>query len=93
MASRKHLSYRKLEELLAEAQETVPVGSTWRHYKGGDYRVVRVVLDSESLQLEVVHESISHPNVTFTRTLTNWLETVSFDGYTLPRFEHLENRK
>lgn len=91
MASRKHLSYRKLEELLAEAQETVPVGSTWRHFKGGDYRVVRVVFDSESLQLEVVHESIRHPNVTFARTLTNWLETVNFDGYTLPRFEHMEN--
>jgi len=55
MGRRKHLSYRELEDLLAEAQETVPVGSIWRHFKGGDYRVLRVVFDSESLQLEVVH--------------------------------------
>lgn len=91
MANRKHLSYRQLEDLLTEAQETVPVGSIWRHFKGGDFRVVRVVFDSESLQLEVVHESISHPNVTFARSLRNWLETVDFDGYTLPRFEHMED--
>lgn len=91
MSTRKHLSHRELEDLLSEAQETVPVGSIWRHFKGGDYRVLRVVFDSETLQLEVVHESISHPNVTFTRSMTNWLESVNFDGYTLPRFEHMEN--
>jgi len=91
MGRRKHLSYRELEDLLAEAQETVPVGSIWRHFKGGDYRVLRVVFDSESLQLEVVHESIKHPKITFTRSLTNWLESVDYDGYTLPRFEHMKN--
>lgn len=93
MTSRKRLSFRELKDVLAEAQETVPVGSVWRHFKGGDYRVVRIVLDSESLQLEVVHESIKQPDVTFTRTLSNWLETVSFDGYTLPRFEHIEDQR
>ncbi len=91
MTKRKHLSYRELKELLTEATIQVPEGSIWRHFKGGDYRVVRIVFDSETLQLEVVHESIQHPGVTFTRSLSNWLETVDFEGYTLPRFEHMEN--
>ena len=91
MTKRKHLDYKELELLLAEAGETVPAGSVWRHFKGGDFRVVCIVFDSETLQLEVVHESIDHPGVTFTRSMTNWLESVNFEGYTLPRFEHIED--
>ena len=91
MAKRKHLGFRELESLLHEAEETVPQGSIWRHFKGGDFKVLRVVFDAESLQLEVVHESIEHPGVTFTRSMSNWLESVEFEGYELPRFEHIEN--
>lgn len=85
------MSFDELEELLREAEETVPRKSLWRHFKGGDYRVVAVVFDSETLQLEVVHESVDHPGITFTRTMSNWLETVEFQGYTLSRFEHMKS--
>lgn len=90
MTKRKHLDYKELEELLAEASEIVPEGSVWRHFKGGEYRIVRVVFDSETLQIEVVHEPVEYPGITFTRTMSNWLESVDFKGYTLPRFEHIE---
>lgn len=91
MKKREHLHYRELEMLLAEASETVPVGSVWRHFKGGDFKVIAVVFDAETLQLEIVHEPLDHEGVIFTRTMTNWLESVNFEGYTLPRFEHMED--
>ena len=91
MAKRKRLSDRELSELLHEAEETVPKGSIWRHFKGGDYKVLCIAFDSESLQLEVVHESIDYPGITFTRSMSNWLESVNFEGFTLSRFEHMED--
>lgn len=91
MTKRKRLNDRELESLLREAQETVPKGSVWRHFKGGEYRVLCIAFDSEDLRLEVVHESIDFPGVIFTRTMTNWLESVNFEGFTLSRFEHIED--
>lgn len=88
---RKHLEYKELENTLAEANDIVPPGSVWRHFKGGQFRVIRVVFDSEALQLEVVHEPVENPNVAFCRSLRDWLETVSFKGYTLSRFERIED--
>lgn len=92
MAKRKHLSNKELEQLLIEANERVPAGSKWRHFKGGDYRVLSVVFDSEDLQFEIVHESLDYPGVVFTRSMSNWLESVEFQGYTLPRFEMIEDK-
>jgi hypothetical protein len=91
MAKRKRLSNRELDQLLRESEEAVPVGSIWRHFKGGDYKVVCIAFDSEDLQLEVVHESIDYPGITFTRSMSNWLESVNFEGFTLSRFEHMED--
>lgn len=90
MKRRKHLDYKELEKLLLDGESKVPTGSIWRHFKGGDYRVLRIVFDSETLQLEVAHESVDHPEVAFTRTLSNWLETVDFQGFTLSRFEMIQ---
>ncbi len=91
MNKRKRLSFEELETLLNEANENVPPDSVWRHFKGGDFRVLCVAFDAETLRLEVVHESIEHPGIIFTRSMSNWLETVAFEGYTLPRFEHIED--
>lgn len=93
MKSRKQMSFRELERLLADVEQKVPVGSIWRHFKGGDFRILRIVFDSESLQLEVVHESVDYPNIAFTRTISNWLDTVDFEGYTLSRFEMIVEAK
>ena len=93
MIQRDYLDIQELEKLLADGTTKVPIGSMWRHFKGGDFRVLRIVFDSESLQLEVVHESVESPNVAFTRSLANWLDTVDFKGYTLSRFEMIENKK
>jgi len=91
MTKRKRLSDRELQELLREAEETVPKGSVWRHFKGGEYRVVCIAFDSEDLRLEVIHEPLDDPGIVFTRTMSNWLESVNFEGFTLSRFEHIEN--
>ena len=73
MTKRKFLSYDELDKLLDDAQQRVPEGSVWRHFKGGEYKVLGVVFDSEDLELEVIHEPIEHPGVVFTRSLSNWL--------------------
>lgn len=88
---RKFLSYDELNKLLDEAQSKVSEGSVWRHFKGGDYKVLGVVFDAEDLQLEVIHAPVEQPGVIFTRSMTNWLETVEFEGYTLSRFEQIES--
>ena len=92
MIHRDYLDIHELEKRLADGTAKVPIGSMWRHFKGGDFRVLRIVFDSESLQLEVVHESVENPKVAFTRSLTNWLDAVDFKGYTLSRFEMIENK-
>ena len=91
MPNRKYVDYDELERLLDDASTKVPEGSTWRHFKGGEYKVLGIVFDSETLQLEVIHEPIDHTGVIFTRSLSNWLESVNFEGYTLSRFERIEN--
>jgi len=40
--------------MLLEAEELVPVGSLWRHYKGGKYRVTAIVFDEKTLDFEVI---------------------------------------
>lgn len=91
MTKRKRLSDRELRELLSEAEVSVPKGSVWRHFKGGEYRVICVAFDSEDLRLEVIHEPLDDPGIVFTRTMSNWLESVNFEGFTLSRFEHIED--
>jgi hypothetical protein len=82
---------RELQDMLAEATEMVPVNSLWRHYKGGTYKVVCIAFDEETLDFEVVYEPVNHPDIHFTRRLSVWLETVKWQGATLPRFEHIAN--
>ncbi len=82
-------SERELKEMLGEATGLVPVGSIWRHYKGGRYKAVCIAFDEETLDFEVVYEPVGEPLIHFTRRLSVWLETVEWREATLPRFEHI----
>lgn len=60
-------------------------GTTWRHYKGGEYRVDSVVVDEETLDLRVNYVSLARGS-RWSRRLLNWIEVVVVDGRRSPRF-------
>ncbi|MGB4800840.1 MAG: DUF1653 domain-containing protein [Candidatus Saccharimonadales bacterium] len=80
---------RELQEMLAEATELVRPGSTWRHYKGGVYVVSCLAFNEETLDIKVIYQPVEAPEIFFTRQLVVWLESVEWEGATLPRFEHI----
>lgn len=87
MSTRK--SEKQLKEMLAVAADMVPENSIWRHYKGNNYIIDCIAFDEETLDFEVIYHPVDHPSLHFSRLMTVWLETVQYDGQTLPRFEHL----
>lgn len=82
-------STQELRGVLAEATGIVTHGSTWRHYKGGVYTALHLAFDEETLNVVVIYSSINAPDILFARELSVWLETVTWQGATLPRFEHI----
>lgn len=82
-------SKKQLKELLAIAANMVPEKSLWRHYKGDTYQVDYIAFAEETLDFEIIYHPIDHPTIHFSRLMTVWLETVEYNGHTLPRFEHL----
>ena len=62
----------------------------YRHFKGGEYRIVTVARDSEDRTKElVVYQSLSYPDRIWARPLDMFLESVSRDEYNGPRFTYL----
>ncbi len=80
---------RELREMLAVAEDMVPSGSLWHHYKGADYKVVCIAFDEVTLDFEVVYSPIKHSDLHFTRPMSVWLESVEWKDHTVPRFERL----
>lgn len=68
------MTHAELAERLCDARELLPIGSTWRHWKGADYVVMYVSLDEATLQPLVTYR---HDGLAFTRTLEEWTETVA----------------
>lgn len=62
------------------------VGSRWRHYKGGTYRITATSLHEETLERLITYRSEVYGSF-WTRTHANWLERVDVDGRSVPRFE------
>lgn len=60
----------------------------YRHFKGGEYQVLTVAFDSETLQEMVVYRSLKYDR-TMVRPLKMFLEEVDWDGYQGPRFAYL----
>ena len=62
---------------------------TYRHYKGGLYKVISMALHSESLETMVVYEALRNGGGTWVRPAGMFLETVEIDGQSLARFEKI----
>jgi|GEM_PF-3630664 len=71
----------------------LPTGSVWEHTKTkGTYKILgRCVLDiGDAYETGVLYHSLAHTNVTFTRSLVDWLSLVRLDtGEQVPRFQEL----
>jgi hypothetical protein len=63
---------------------------TYKHFKGHVYKVIGIAKHSESLEEYVVYVNTQDSNDIWIRLKDNFLETVTRDGKTFPRFELIE---
>ena len=74
-----------------ELRNPPKVGDVYRHYKGDDYRVQALALDTVTRQWVVVYEPLYESNAAlFTRPLSEWNEAVDWDGEQATRFMQVQ---
>lgn len=61
----------------------------WRHFKGGEYRVVGLARHSETGEELVVYQALYGDGELWVRPASMWLEPVERDGKCFPRFTFL----
>ncbi len=77
---------------LSEKASEIIVGGLYRHFKGGEYRVIAVGRSSENRDEEyVVYKSLDAEQV-WIRPLEMFLENVERDGYKGPRFAFVSSK-
>lgn len=81
-----HVSEAELTQLLVGARSKVSIGSTYRHYKGGEYIVRDVLIIEADESVGVVYVAQYGERITFVRPLESWLETVEHNNTSMPRF-------
>jgi len=62
----------KLRRQWEKSRKHIAINRTYRHYKGGVYRVLALAHDCETLEPIVVYENVDDGG-TFTRKASNWL--------------------
>lgn len=65
----------------------------YRHFKGGQYRILNEVLNSETLEEAVVYQDIKNESKTWVRPKKNFLEEVEVAGIKKPRFEFFKDEE
>ena len=63
----------------------IPLGR-YRHYKGGEYEVLAVVRDSESLEPMVLYRPLYNESGMWVRPFAMFIGQVDVDGVSQPRF-------
>jgi hypothetical protein len=69
--------------------EEIKIGK-YRHYKGNEYEVIGIANHSETLEKMVVYRALYGEGQVWVRPLSMFLDTVTRDGVTLPRFTFIE---
>lgn len=68
-----------------KVESEIGIGSTWKHYKGGTYKVIAVALQTETEEILIVYTD-NVGNV-FARPVKMWFDTVKTEeGKILARF-------
>ena len=60
-----------------------------RHFKGGEYEVIGIAKDSETLEEMVVYRALYGEGEMWVRSAKMFGETVTREGKTFPRFEYI----
>lgn len=63
----------------------------YRHFKGGEYEVIGIAKNSETLEEMVVYKALYADGGLWVRPASMWNETVSRDGKLFKRFEYCGN--
>lgn len=61
----------------------------YRHFKGGEYRLVAVATHSETLEPIVVYQALYAEQGLWVRPAAMWCEEVEREGYRGPRFTYI----
>ena len=61
----------------------------YRHFKGGEYEVIGIARHSETLEAMVVYRALYGEGGLWVRPASMWVETVTRDGKTCPRFTYI----
>ena len=61
----------------------------YRHFKGGEYRVIGTARHSETLEEMVVYRALYGERGLWVRPAAMWNETVEREGKTFPRFTYI----
>lgn len=83
---KERLTEAQLTEKLTTAAAQVMVGSLYQHYKGGIYKVLDLAVLESTNEVCVLHQAQYGKQLKFIRTVDVWLETVEYNGATVPRF-------
>jgi len=82
----------ELRRQVAAAEAQVAVDALYAHYKSADkiYKVLGLGFIEANLELCVIYQAQYGERLTFLRPLDVWLETVEWDGQTVPRFQKID---
>ncbi len=69
----------------------IEIGQMYKHYKGGEYKILALAKHSESLEEMVVYQNIQEPEKIWARPLDLFLQPVEQDGKELVRFQLQNN--
>ena len=69
--------------------ESIKIGK-YRHFKGGEYEVLYLAKDSETLEMMVVYRALYGEGGVWVRPAKMWNETVVRDGQEYKRFTFIE---
>ena len=85
-----HKPLATLSDEMQAAAQHVEIGALYGHYKNPQtpYKVTGFVILEATDEVAVLYEVQEEdaPRVTFARPLRIWLETVEWEGKTIPRF-------
>jgi len=71
--------------------QDIKIGARYRHFKGGEYRVIAIALHSETKEEMVVYQKLYDDRKIWVRPKQMFSETVTRDGYNGPRFVCIED--
>lgn len=87
-----HTPQHVLKEKLVAAEALVPVGARFVHFKSPEtlYIVKSLATLEDTMEVAVIYEGQYEERLSFIRPLSNFIETVEFNGSLVPRFQRID---